>query len=67
MAGKWKAVAAKSPALGGLSLAPDLSGLVASALQASTLDEATLRSLSDEQLAARLEAAGLSGLVPVIK
>ena len=52
-----------------LSLAPEVSDVVAAALGVSVdgADEfAALRSLSDETIAARLTEAGLSGLVPVI-
>ena len=52
-----------------LSLAPEVSDVVASALGVSVdgADEfAALRSLSDETVAARLTEAGLPGLVPVI-
>ena len=52
-----------------LSLAPEVSDVVASALGVSVdgADEfSALRSLSDETIAARLTEAGLSGLVPVI-
>ena len=52
-----------------LSLAPEVSDVVAAALGVSVdgADEfAALRSLSDETVAARLTKAGLPGLVPVI-
>ena len=52
-----------------LSLAPEVSEVVAAALGVSVdgADEfSALRSLSDETIAARLTEAGLSGLIPVI-
>jgi hypothetical protein len=52
-----------------LSLAPEVSDVVAAALGVSVdgADEfAALRSLSDETVAARLAKPGLSGLIPVI-
>ena len=53
-----------------LSLAPDMNGVIATALRATASgsnDEfAMLRNLSPADLEARLEAAGLSGLAPVI-
>jgi hypothetical protein len=52
-----------------LSLAPDVSDVVAAALGVAVdgADEfSALRSLSDETIAARLTEAGLSGLIPVI-
>ena len=52
-----------------LSLAPDVSDVVAAALGVSVdgADEfSALRSLSDETIAARLKKGGLSGLVPTI-
>ena len=52
-----------------LSLAPEVSDVVASALRVAVDgadDFAALRSLSDETIAARLTEAGLSGLIPTI-
>ena len=52
-----------------LSLAPEVSDVVASALRvrADGVDEfAALRSLSDADIGARLKEGGLSGLIPVV-
>ena len=50
-----------------LSLAPDLSETIASALRLPGGDEfGALRGLSDAELVVRLEAAGLSGFAPII-